>query len=278
MEIKFEVTQEMYVLLGRIEERINTLKIVLDVSEEEKNVGDGLLSCADWDEILDSLYPDTPKLKRFDYADVDEIYNIGEYAERILSYVRASGDKDMMLECCKVDRDVLHRLMALIEDKRAIASLLKCVGCLFNIHNMALEKIWGINEEDIENCKYCIDIYGKCYLMNDDEKVICLIPKPGEEDRIPQKQMPDVLNTNEALKYWEKAKELGFVDEDFKFIGTKYQMAYFAELMGTKLNLKHKWKPFTELWGYNKFAQTRHESKERFGVVADSKRIESIFE
>ena len=52
-------------------------------------------------------------------------------------------------------------------------------------------------------------------------------------------------------------------------------MAYFAELMGTKLNLKHKWKPFTELWGYNKFAQTRHESKERFGVVADSKRIES---
>ena len=89
MEIKFEVTQEMYVLLGRIEERINTLKIVLDVSEEEKNVGDGLLSCADWDEILDSLYPDTPKLKRFDYADVDEIYNIGEYAERILSYVRA---------------------------------------------------------------------------------------------------------------------------------------------------------------------------------------------
>ena len=70
MEIKFEVTQEMYVLLGRIEERINTLKIVLDVSEEEKNVGDGLLSCADWDEILDSLYPDTPKLKRFDYADV----------------------------------------------------------------------------------------------------------------------------------------------------------------------------------------------------------------
>ena len=105
------------------------------------------MSCADWDEILDSLYPDTPKLKRFDYADVDEIYNIGEYAERILSYVRASGDKDMMLECCKVDRDVLHRLMALIEDKRAIASLLKCVGCLFNIHNMALEKIWGINEE-----------------------------------------------------------------------------------------------------------------------------------
>ena len=45
--------------------------------------------------------------------------------------------------------------------------------------------------------------------MNDDEKVICLIPKPGEEDRIPQKQMPDVLNTNEALKYWEKDKRIG---------------------------------------------------------------------
>lgn len=145
---EFEIKQEMYLLLRRIEERI----IVMDACEEQ-NKDEWLL-----------------------FKDVDEIYNIGEYAEIILSYVRASGDKDMMLECCKVDRDVLHRLMALIEDKRAIASLLKCVGCLFKIHNMALEKMWGIDVEDIENGKYCIDIYGKCYRMDGKEAIF--IPKP----------------------------------------------------------------------------------------------------
>ncbi len=91
------------------------------------------------------------------------------------------------------------------------------------------------------------------------------------------KQLPDVLNTDDARKYWKKAKEAGFIDENYNFIGTKYQMAYFAELMGEKLGLKHKWKPFTELWEYDKFSQTRRESKERFGYVVDEEKIEKVF-
>ena len=260
MEIKFEVVQEMYVLLGRIEERINTLRVVMDVGEEGKEVGDGLLSSADWDEILDSLYPDTTKLKRFDYANVDDIFNIGEYAERILSYVRASDDRDMMLECCKVDRDVLHGLMVFVKDDRVIASLLKCVECLFKIHNIALEKIWGINAEDIENCKYCIDIYGECYLMNADEKAICLIQRPDAIQQSNNKSLdlPIELCTDVARVILKKAIDGGLMDSAYKWGKSKSLLAYFADKTSEYLGLckgeydgkpKVSWKPFEALFG-----------------------------
>lgn len=176
MKIKFEEIQEMYIFLGRIERCVHQLNVCMDACEEEKNVDDGLLSRADWNEILDSIYPTSPKLKRFDYANVDEIYNIGKYAKKILSYVSKVCDKDMMLECCKVDRDVLHKLKSLIEKKRVLTSLLKCEECLLKIHNMALEKIWGIDSEEIEKGDYFINVYGKCYRMDGAKEI--LVPKP----------------------------------------------------------------------------------------------------
>lgn len=91
------------------------------------------------------------------------------------------------------------------------------------------------------------------------------------------KILPDELSTPDAMKIWNKAKKAGWINEDYTFNGTKYQMAYAAEIMGNALKLKFKWKPFQSLWKCNKLAQTRYESKERIGKVKGQKEIEEVF-
>lgn len=90
-------------------------------------------------------------------------------------------------------------------------------------------------------------------------------------------QMPVELATPQAMDIWDNAKKAGWINEDYSFNGTKYQMAYAAEIMGEALNLKHKWKPFELLWNYKYFSQTRNESKNRIGKVDRAKDIELAF-
>lgn len=90
-------------------------------------------------------------------------------------------------------------------------------------------------------------------------------------------KLPPELNTPKAHLIWSKAKHNGWINEDYSFNGTKYQMAYAAECMANALKLKPKWKPFEILWDYKYFPQTRRESKERFGKVERDKEIEASF-
>lgn len=92
-----------------------------------------------------------------------------------------------------------------------------------------------------------------------------------------ESQLPIELATPQAMMIWEKAKKAGWINEDYSFNGTKYQMAYAAEIMGDALMLKPKWKPFELLWGYKYFSQTRNESKNRIGKVDREKDIEVSF-
>jgi len=93
-------------------------------------------------------------------------------------------------------------------------------------------------------------------------------------------ELPAELATEAALKYWKKAQAAGWVKDDYSFNGTRYQAAYFAQVMGEKLELKNnrKWVPFKKLWNFDKFSQTRRESKERFGKVEKSQEIDRLFE
>lgn len=98
---------------------------------------------------------------------------------------------------------------------------------------------------------------------------------------IPKKQnLPEVLNTQQAKEYFSKAIKAGFMDDRFQWVKgtTKYQIALFAEICSEKLKIKHKWKTFETLWNVTHLAQTRRESKERFGRVDREKEIIKIFE
>lgn len=90
--------------------------------------------------------------------------------------------------------------------------------------------------------------------------------------------VPKELNTDEARAIFKRAIDAGFMNEQYKFIGTWYQAAYFAEIAAKRLNIKSKWKYFQELWGYDKLAQTRRESIERFGIVKGQDDIDKIFD
>lgn len=89
--------------------------------------------------------------------------------------------------------------------------------------------------------------------------------------------LPDELSTPDAMKIWDKARKAGWINDDYTFNGTKYQMAYAAEIMGEALILKHKWKSFMSLWKYKYFAQARRECKEKIGKVERDKEIEEAF-
>lgn len=94
---------------------------------------------------------------------------------------------------------------------------------------------------------------------------------------INQNRIPECLNTAEAREIFIKATDSGFMTENYEWIGTNYQLAYFAEIASERLNLKHKWKPFQELFNKDNLAQTRRESKERFGTVDKAGDIDRIF-
>ena len=91
-------------------------------------------------------------------------------------------------------------------------------------------------------------------------------------------EVPQCLQTEKAKIIFKKAIEAGFMNEDYSFNGTKYQMAYFADKAYNKLKLEYRWKHFQELWSVKNLSQTRHESIERFGHVPKQDEIDSIFD
>jgi hypothetical protein len=155
----------------------------------------------------------------------------------------------------------LHKIFRLIEDKRSESKKSFYKGNKKTIFEDYCEsKINAIRNE--------IDIFGKQQNMND-------LPSTEKTEQI--RVYPAELDTDKARALFKKAIKKGFMNEDFSFNGTKYQMAYFAEIAAEKLNLKYTWKPFETLWGVKYLAQTRRESKEYIGKVEQQKDIDSIF-
>lgn len=110
-----------------------------------------------------------------------------------------------------------------------------------------------------------------------DEGYSLMYPDTSTEQKQKTSKLPPELDTPTAHIIWSKAKHNGWINEDYSFNGTKYQMAYAAECMADELKLKYKWKPFEILWNRKHLAQTRRESKERFGKVERDKEIEASF-
>ena len=50
-------------------------------------------------------------------------------------------------------------------------------------------------------------------------------------------KLPEELNTDEAKKYFQRAIDLGFMDDNYKWLGGLQTCAYFASKMSDKLKL-----------------------------------------
>ena len=92
--------------------------------------------------------------------------------------------------------------------------------------------------------------------------------------------LPEALSTAEAMKYWKRLQELGFVDSDRKLLPdtSRKQAMYIADVFSDKLKLKAKWKPFERLWGIGNLAQEKYKMIETGIAPRRQKDIAKVFE
>lgn len=93
-------------------------------------------------------------------------------------------------------------------------------------------------------------------------------------------EVPDMLITDEAKKYWRRLQEAGFVDVNYQLLPetTRKQAMYIAELFAERLGIKSKWKTFEQLWGISNLAQEKWDMQETGSTPSRSKEIDKIFE
>lgn len=93
--------------------------------------------------------------------------------------------------------------------------------------------------------------------------------------------LSEELATEEAMKYWDRLRKEGYVDDNMQpcdGVSRQAQM-YIALCFADKLKLKSKWKPFEKLWGINNLAQEQLKFKDKGALPADvdQSKIDSIF-
>ena len=91
--------------------------------------------------------------------------------------------------------------------------------------------------------------------------------------------LPEALSTDEAMKYWKRLEELGFVDSDLQLLPdtSRKQAMYIADVFSDKLKLKAKWKPFERLWGIGNLAQEKYKMLETGTVPRRQKDMDQAF-
>ena len=95
-----------------------------------------------------------------------------------------------------------------------------------------------------------------------------------------EREKPNELKSEKAMKYWKRLMALGFVDENCQLLpGTSRQQAmYIVEPFAEKLGLKKQWKPFEDFWGINNLAQEKWKFLQTGMLPPRFKEIGAVFE
>ena len=88
------------------------------------------------------------------------------------------------------------------------------------------------------------------------------------------------LASEEAMRYWKRLQQKGFVDEccQLKQDTTRKQAMYIAEVFAERLGIGSKWKTFERLWGISNLAQEKWDFQQTGTLPSRSKEIDRIFE
>ena len=88
------------------------------------------------------------------------------------------------------------------------------------------------------------------------------------------------LASEEAMRYWKRLLQEGFVDErcQLKQDTTRKQAMYIAEVFAERLGIGSKWKTFERLWGISNLAQEKWDFQQTGTLPSRSKEIDRIFE
>ena len=139
--------------------------------------------------------------------------------------------------------------------------------CLWNIYQHKVEpvvtEVWGIAELSLIKLKI--------------QAIAMLSIEWLERQELTAKKTK--LETDEAVKYWQRLQKASFVDEHYQLAPTttRKQAMYIAELFAEKLGIKSKWKTFEQLWGISNLAQEKWDMQETGSMPSRSKEIDKIF-
>ena len=88
------------------------------------------------------------------------------------------------------------------------------------------------------------------------------------------------LASEEAMRYWKRLQQEGFVDErcQLKQDTTRKQAMYIAEVFAERLGIGSKWKTFERLWSISNLAQEKWDFQQTGTLPSRSKEIDRIFE
>lgn len=95
-----------------------------------------------------------------------------------------------------------------------------------------------------------------------------------------QSGLTDKLASEEAMQYWKRLQQKGFVDADCHLLPetTRKQAMYIAEVFAERLGIGSKWKTFERLWGISNLAQEKWDFQQTGTLPSRSKEIDRIFE
>ena len=90
---------------------------------------------------------------------------------------------------------------------------------------------------------------GPMFDIHDNEHVTIVNKENHEEDAVIQeKTTPAELQTEEARRLWDAARDAGWVDDDCQPLLSRPLSALLADRMATLLNIQNKWKVFETFW------------------------------
>ena len=99
----------------------------------------------------------------------------------------------------------------------------------------------------------------------------------GEENK---GEVPEVLRTEEAEKYWQRLREAGFIAVEGYALAegvSANQATYIADRMACQLGITNKWKVFQQLWGIKNMAQLAGSWQQSGKLPPKNKEIDKAF-
>lgn len=95
----------------------------------------------------------------------------------------------------------------------------------------------------------------------------------------PKAAKDSILMSEQAIEYWKRLEEHGFVDAEFKLTKstTRQQAMLIADIFAEQLGISSKWKTFERFWGIKNLAQEKYHYQEIGIISSREKEINSIF-
>ena len=86
-------------------------------------------------------------------------------------------------------------------------------------------------------------------IHDNDQVTIVNSEREGKTKTEEKSETPAELQTEEARRLWDAARDAGWVDDDCQPLLSRSLSALLADRMATLLNIQNKWKVFESFWG-----------------------------